>query len=144
MSCCPGSRNCQNRWSEAIAQTPLPGMGGLYCLPTSVELSTTPEGTPNIFTADPPESPSTLTQDNLEEGRLATNFDDAPNALEAVALFHSPSTAQEDDGWSGNTTDQNVDNKARTGDVDDTIIGTQATGASDDGNNNAPPQSNLT
>ncbi len=70
VSCCPRSRNRQNRRSEEIARTPLPGMGGLYCLPTSVELPTTPEGTPPIFTADPPESPSTLTQDNLEGGRL--------------------------------------------------------------------------
>ncbi len=59
-----------------------------------------------------------------------------------VALFHSPSAAQEDEGRSGNAIDHNVDNDARTGDVKDTIIGTQATGTSNDGNNNAPP--NLT
>ena len=117
-------------------------MGGLYCLPTSVDLPTTPEGTPPIFTAGPPESPSTLTQDNLEGGRLATNSDDAPNALEAVALFHSPSAAQEDEGRPGNTTDHNVVDEARTSDGDDAIIGNQATGASDHGNNDAPP--NLT
>ena len=113
-------------------------MGGLYCLPTSVELPTTPEGTPPTYTAGPPESPSTLTQDNLEGGCLATNSDKAQNALEAVALLHLPPAAQEDEGRSGNTTDHNVDDSPCMGNVDNTIIGIQATGASDNGNNNGP------
>jgi hypothetical protein len=103
-----------------------------------VELPTTLEGTPPTYTVGPPESPSTLTQDNLEGGCLVTNSDNAPNALEAVALFHLPPAAQEDEGRSGNTTDHNVDDDTCMGNVDNAIIGMQATGASDNGNNDGP------
>jgi hypothetical protein len=56
----PGRRNCRNRWSEAIARTPVPGMGGIYCLPTSADTTINAEahdsqgatGTPLLLTQD--------------------------------------------------------------------------------------------
>ena len=59
---------------EAAFQTPLPGMGGIYCLPISVEQPTL------VLQPDPANdawSPLVLTQDNLEVDELA----DLPNEV---------------------------------------------------------------
>ena len=97
-------------------------MGGLYCLPTSAEL-------PDLETA--PEgiawSPFVLTQANLGEDRLADTPNDDPDALEALALFHLSPAAQGDERRSGNMIDHATTDATLTGDVDDAVIGTQAT-----------------
>ena len=94
-------------------------MGGLFCLPISAEIPALGTG------LDPsalPWSPLILTQD-LEGDRLA---DESDETLDALALFQSPPAAQEDERRSGTMTDHTI------------IIGTQATGASDDDSNASP------
>jgi hypothetical protein len=169
VGCCPGEWNCRNRWSEAIAQTPVPGMGGIYCLPTSANTTVNAEAHNPQGTAG---TPLLLTQDGLGEERHA---DAANDKLTATALFRSPPPAQGSERRSGNVTGHTTANDASTGNVgdvnealtdtvgdavdaftgnddkfdnaltglyDDAILGTQATGTSVDGNNDAPP--NLT
>jgi hypothetical protein len=142
-------------------------MGGLYCLPTSVD-------TPANAAAHDPQgaagAPLLLTQDGLGGERHANAANN--NVLTMTALFRLPPVAQGtkrrfgnstdhtavDDALTGNVSDvddaltgivsnanealtsaaNNVDN-ALTGTVNAAKLGTQATGASDDGTNDAPP-----
>jgi hypothetical protein len=134
-------------------------MGGLYCLPTSAD-------TPANAAAHDPQgaagAPLLLTQDGLGGDRHVDAAND--DALMATAPFRSPPAAQGTKQRFGNATDHtavndaltgnisNVDN-AHTGTIGDTNealtsatnnvdaakLRTQATGASDDGTNDAPP-----
>ncbi len=99
MSCCPGLAKCRNRWPKAIIQTPLPGMGGAFCLPISME-------NPAIATApDVPDcalTPRALSQDNLATGvRRTTSPNGDIGTLGAVVLFQSDPAAQGTEGRSG-------------------------------------------
>jgi hypothetical protein len=58
---------------------------------------------------------------------------------QALVLFQSPPAAQGVERRPGNTTDHNTNDDALASDVDGAIIGTQATDASDDGNNDVFP-----
>jgi hypothetical protein len=113
-----------NHRFEATVGTPLPGMGGLYCLPTYAEipyLETAPDSMGLAW------SPFVLTQANLEEVCLADIPNNDPDALEALVLFHPSPAAQGDERRSGNMIDHTTTDATLTGDVDDAIIGTQVT-----------------
>jgi hypothetical protein len=151
----------------AIARTPPPGMGGLYCLPMSAD---TPANAAAHYPQGAAGAPLLLTQDGLGGNRDADAAND--NALTAMAPFCSPPAAQGTKRRFGNATDHtavdnaltgnvgNVDdaltgtvgnadealtsaadnvNDALTGTVNAAELGTQAAGASDDGTSDAPP-----
>ncbi len=137
VSCCPGTAKCRNRHSEAAVRTPLPGMGGIYCLPIS-------GGQPALASQPDPAndawSPLVLTQDNFEVDELADLPNEVLTTLEIVALFQQDLEAQGTKLGHGNTTGHNANDSALTGDNVGTDLGTQATGASEYGN--TPPRSN--
>jgi hypothetical protein len=109
-------------------------MGGIYCLPISVEQPALP------LQPDPANdawSPLVLTQDHLEEDELAAPPNKVLTTLELVALFQQDLEAQGTELGHGNTTGHNANDGALTGDNVGADLGTQATGASEYGN--APP-----
>ena len=121
---------------EAAVRTPLPGMGGIYCLPISAEqpaLASQPDLANDAW------SPLVLTQENNSE---VDDLADLPNevltTLEMVALFQPDHhEAQGTELGHGNTTGHNANDGALTGDNVSADLGTQATGASEYGD--APP-----
>ena len=137
MSCCPRLAKCRNRWSEAIVWTPLPGWGGAYCLPTSVE-------TPAIATApnvlDLTLTPRTLSQDNLATGaRRTTSPDGDIGTLGAVVLFQPDPMAQGAEGRLGIAPGHATLGDIQTDNFEGIRLGTQVTVPTEDANINAPP-----
>jgi hypothetical protein len=82
-------------------------------------------------------SPLVLTQDNLEGDDLANCPNKVLTTLELVALFQQDLEAQGTELGLGITTGHNANDGAHTGNNGGTDLGTQATGASKNGN--APP-----
>ncbi len=142
-------------------------MGGLYCLPTSVD---TPANAAAHDTQGAAGAPLLLTQDGLGGDRHTNAASN--NALTATAPFRLPPAAQGTEWRFGNATNHTAVDDALTGNVgninnaltgtvsdankalmsaadnvDDALTGTvnaaelgfQATGASGDGINDAPP-----
>jgi len=88
-------------------------MGGIYCLPISVEqpaLASQPDPANDAW------SPLVLTQDNLEEDELAAPPNEKLTTLELVALFQQDLEAQGTELGHGNMTGHNANDDALTGD----------------------------
>jgi hypothetical protein len=96
VSCCPGLGKCRSCWSETIVRTPLPGMGGTFCLPISVE-------NPAIATApDVPDltlTPHALSRENLATRAHRTTF--LTGILERWERWYSSNQTQQHRGLRG-------------------------------------------
>ncbi len=140
MSCCPGLAKCRNRWFKVNIRTPLPGMGGTFCLPISVE-------NPAIATApDVPDlalTPCALSQDKLAMGAHCTT---SPNGgigtLGAVVLFQPDPAAQGTERRSCITPGHATLGDVQTDNSEGIGLGTQVTVPTEDTDIDAPP--NLT
>jgi hypothetical protein len=137
MSCCLGLAKCRKFWSKAIIRTPLPVMGGAFCLPISVENLAIPmaQDVPDLVL-----TPHALSQENLATGAHRTT---SPNrdigTLGVVVLFQPDPAAQGTEGSSGIAPGHATLGDVQTDNSEGVGLGTQVTVPTKDANIDAPP-----